>query len=287
MCLRLQEERTVSIHLCTHSQIRMDIALIGYIASLAIGLVLGLIGGGGSILTVPVLVYLFHVEPVSAAAYSYFVVGVTGSVGASQYTFRKLVHASSLWFFGLPSIVAVYITRRWIVPAIPEQVFGNLHGGVSKDSAMMVLFALLMIPAAWRMIRKQDPPKFGEDTPSILWLIGLGIVVGGLTALVGVGGGFLIVPALLVFARLPMKTAVGTSLVIIAANAWVGFAGSAPTTSIEWPMVLKITALAVAGLFVGSFLSKSVDGARLKPAFGWFVLAMGLFVLAMQWNGAL
>ena len=260
----------------------METAVLGYIASVAIGLLLGLIGGGGSILTVPVLVYLFGVEPITAAGFSYFIVGATSCLGAVQYVRRGVVHLPSLWQFGLPSILAVFVVRRWVVPAIPEYPFGGTFESMTKDAAMMILFALLMFPAAWRMIRPMATEVDTSAPPRPVFLMTMGFLVGALTALVGVGGGFLIVPALLLMARLSMKEAVGTSLIIIALNAWVGFAGSIATIVPDWPLILSITALALLGVWLGTYLSQRIDGAKLKPAFGWFILIMGIVLLTMQ-----
>ncbi len=258
---------------------------IGYIASILIGIALGLIGGGGSILTVPVLVYLFSVEPVLATAYSLFIVGLTSAVGSVAYFKKGLVNIKTAIVFGIPSIVAVFMTRAFIVPAIPKEVFSLGEFVVTKSILMMVLFAMLMIAASYSMIKK-DAKKTDGDTGEQSFNYPLilieGAVVGLLTGLVGAGGGFLIIPALVILSKLPMKEAVGTSLVIIAAKSLIGFFGEGGETVIDWQFLFTISAFAIAGIFIGTALSKKIDGAKLKPAFGWFVLLMGIYIIAKE-----
>ncbi len=259
--------------------------ILGYLFSILIGVSLGLIGGGGSILTVPVLVYIFSVDAVTATGYSLFIVGITSAVGTATFFKNKLVNIKTAIIFGIPSIVAVFLTRAFIVPAIPKEImtFGDFV--VTKSILMMLLFAILMIAASYSMIKK-DKKKTNEQVgpqkfnyPVILIE---GFVVGVLTGLVGAGGGFLIIPALVVLSKLPMKEAVGTSLVIIAAKSLIGFFGEASEVQLDWSLLLSVSAFAVIGIFIGSYLSKKIDGAKLKPAFGWFVLVMGIYIIIKE-----
>lgn len=260
----------------------MDIVLIiGYLSAILIGISLGLIGGGGSILTVPVLVYFIGTDPVTATAYSLFVVGAASLVGSVNYFQKGLVNIKTAVIFGLPAIVAVYSTRKYIVPQIPDELFTVGEFIFTKNIGVMVLFAILMIAASISMIRgKKDP---GNDEQEQVFnyplILAEGVFVGILTGLVGAGGGFLIIPALVVLSKLPMKQAVGTSLVIIAAKSLIGFLGDVTSREIDWTFLLSFTAIAVVGIFVGSALSNKISGAKLKPAFGWFVLIMGVFIL--------
>jgi uncharacterized membrane protein YfcA len=255
--------------------------IIGYIASILIGVLLGLIGGGGSILTVPVLVYLFAVIPVTATAYSLFIVGVTSVVGSVSYFKKGLVNMRTAIVFGIPSILAVYLTRKFLLPWIPTDLFTLGNFVVNKDIFLMILFAVLMIVASYTMLKpnKQneeflEPQKF--NYPLILVEGGL---VGMLTGLVGAGGGFLIIPALVILSKLPMKEAVGTSLVIIAAKSLIGFTGEIGYTEIDWTFLLSLTGLSIVGIFLGSFLTKYINSDKLKPAFGVFVFVMGIYIL--------
>jgi uncharacterized membrane protein YfcA len=261
--------------------------IAGYFASALIGVSLGLIGGGGSILTVPVLVYLFGVDPVLATAYSLFIVGSTSLAGTFPKYREDLVNLKTAVIFGIPSILAVYATRAWLVPMIPDQVFTLGTLTVSKGMLMMTLFAVLMVFASISMIRDKKtkvalhdlaaPQRF--NYPMILLE---GAVVGVLTGLVGAGGGFLIIPALVLFSKLPMKQAVGTSLLIIAAKSLFGFMGDLSHYHLDWILLGSVTALAIAGIFVGNRLSRRVHGDKLKKAFGWFVLVMGIYILVRE-----
>ncbi|MBL7723983.1 MAG: sulfite exporter TauE/SafE family protein [Chitinophagaceae bacterium] len=259
--------------------------IIGYIASLIIGISLGLIGGGGSILTVPVLVYLFGVEPVLATAYSLFIVGSSSLVGAVPKYKQGMVNLKTAIIFGIPSIAAVFATRKFIVPGIPKEVFSIGDFVVTKSILMMVLFAILMVFASVSMIRdkkKTQETENGEQKFNYPMILLEGAVVGVLTGLVGAGGGFLIIPALVLFSKLPMKQAVGTSLLIIAAKSLIGFTGDLSNFTMDWKLLLSVTALAIAGIFVGDALSKKIDGDKLKKGFGWFVLVMGIYIIVKE-----
>ncbi len=259
--------------------------IIGYISSILIGISLGLIGSGGSILTVPVLVYLFSVDAVAATAYSLFIVGFTAAIGSVGYFKKGLVNVKTALVFGAPSIVAVFLTRAYIVPGIPKEVFSVGDFVVTKSILMMLLFAVLMVAASYSMIKK-DKKKTEEDLgpqkfnyPVILLE---GAIVGVVTGLVGAGGGFLIIPALVLLSKLPMKEAVGTSLVIIAAKSLIGFFGESGETVINWTLLSSVAAFATVGIFIGIYLSKKIDGAKLKPIFGWFVLIMGVYIIIKE-----
>lgn len=259
--------------------------IIGYIASILIGVALGLIGGGGSILTVPVLVYLFAVDAVAATAYSLFIVGITSAVGSVSYFRNGLVNVKTAIIFGIPSIIAVFLTRAFVVPAIPKEVLTVGDFVLTKSILLMLIFAVLMIAASYSMIKKNTKKADQADEeqnfnyPVILLE---GTVVGALTGLVGAGGGFLIIPALVILSKLPMKEAVGTSLVIIAAKSLMGFLGESGSTEMNWFLLLSVAAFAIVGIFIGAQLAKKIDGAKLKPAFGWFVLVMGIYILLKE-----
>ena len=259
--------------------------IIGYLASILIGISLGLIGGGGSILTVPVLVYLFHVDPVQATAYSLFIVGASSLVGAWPKYKQGFVNLKTAFIFGIPSIAAVFATRKFLVPAIPNEIgsIGDLM--ITKSLLMMMLFAVLMVAASFSMIRSKSSKETkseGEQKFNYPMILLEGALVGILTGLVGAGGGFLIIPALVMLSKLPMKQAVGTSLLIIAAKSLIGFTGDLGNRTMDWTLLLSVTALAIAGIFIGDKLSKRIDGNKLKTGFGWFVLVMGIYIIAQQ-----
>jgi len=259
--------------------------IVGYIASILIGISLGLIGSGGSILTVPVLVYLFSVDAVAATAYSLFIVGFTSAVGSVGYFRKGLVNIKTALVFGIPSIAAVFLTRAYIVPAIPKEVFTLGSFVVTKSILMMLFFAILMVAASYSMIKKEKKKKeedLGPQKFNYPIILVEGAIVGMVTGIVGAGGGFLIIPALVLLSKLPMKEAVGTSLVIIAAKSLIGFFGEGGETIINWVLLAEVSAFAAAGIFIGIFFSKKIDGAKLKPIFGWFVLIMGIYIIIKE-----
>jgi uncharacterized membrane protein YfcA len=261
--------------------------LLGYVLAAIVGISLGLIGSGGSILTVPILVYIMGVNPVLATAYSLFIVGSTALVGGVQSAFQKKVDFKTVLIFGIPSIAAVYATRMWLVPLIPKELFSLGSLVITKPIALMLLFAVVMILASISMI-KSGKRKEGIDENAPMkynypMILLEGAVVGLLTGLVGAGGGFLIIPALVILARMPMKLAVGTSLFIIAAKSLIGFIGDLQGSEvIDWKLLGGFTAFAVAGIFIGIFLSKKISGDKLKKAFGWFVLIMGIYIIIKE-----
>lgn len=257
----------------------------GFVASLFIGVSLGLMGGGGSILTLPVLVYLLGIDPIVSVTYSMFIVGTTSLVGSVSYMRQQQVNYKAALSFALPSFLTIYLTRAFLVPAIPDPVFATDTVVMSKNVGIMVFFGLVMLGASTSMIRSRRlPAAEAGDSPSLNWAVIVldGGLVGVLTGIVGAGGGFLIIPALVLLARLPMKVAVGTSLLIIAANSLLGFRGNAIGIAIDWPFLLEFTALSVVGIFLGTYLTRFIPGYKLKKAFGWFVLIMGIYIIGHE-----
>ncbi|WP_034258860.1 sulfite exporter TauE/SafE family protein [Altibacter lentus] len=258
--------------------------ILGYIGALFIGVVLGLIGGGGSILTVPIFVYLLYINPVTATAYSLFVVGLSALVGAFQNMKKGLVDFKTAIVFSIPAFIAVYITRKFIVPAIPQTLFTAGDHVITKNVGIMVFFAIIMLLAAISMIRSNG--KEGVETTKVQFNYPLivieGLGVGLLTGVVGAGGGFLIIPALVLLAKLPMKKAVATSLLIIAIKSLIGFIGDIENLDIDWTFLLSFSALSIGGIFVGIWLNNFIDGKKLKKGFGWFVLLMALYIILKE-----
>ena len=251
--------------------------IIGFLLAALVGISLGLIGSGGSILTVPILVYVMGVDPVLATAYSLFIVGSTALVGGVQSAIQKRVDFKTVLIFGVPSIAAVYATRLWLVPLIPAEIVSIGGLVITKSIALMLLFAVVMILASVSMIRPGKKAVTDESAPMVYnypMILLEGAVVGILTGLVGAGGGFLI---------MPMKLAVGTSLFIIAAKSLIGFTGDLQGAQvIDWKLLLTFTSFAVIGIFGGILLSKKIPGEKLKKAFGWFVLVMGIYIIIKE-----
>jgi len=255
---------------------------IGYCCSVLIGMVLGLLGGGGSILSIPVLVYLFGIEHEQAQAYSLFIVGITSLVGAIPKYRENLVNIRTGILFGIPSIASIFVTRSWIVPAIPNIIFQIDGFDFTKRELQLGLFALLMVLASFQLIRGKREVKSDNRKFRVFLVIVEGALIGFLTGLVGAGGGFLIIPALVFLTGLPFKTAVGTSLFVIAINALIGFAGDLLKREMDWNFLLTISALAISGILIGNFFSRKIAVLYLRKAFGWFTLVIGAWILVKE-----
>ena len=257
--------------------------IIGYFLAIIVGVTLGLIGSGGSILSVPILVYIMGVEPILATAYSLFIVGTTALVGGIQKAKQKLVDFKKVVLFGVPTLITVFMSRKIIVPNIPETIVVNTSISVKKSVAIMIVFALVMIIASVRMIKPLKEKINSSNKINYIGILFQGLLIGFVAGFVGAGGGFLIIPALLFLAKTPMKMAVGTSLFIVSAQCLIGFIGDLrPEQIIDWKLVLFFTSYAILGIFIGSFLSKKINGEKLKTGFGWFVLVMGIYIIVKE-----
>lgn len=254
------------------------------------GISLGLIGGGGSILTVPLLVYFFNIEPVSATGYSLFIVGISSLIGTFSKAKQNLVDFQTASLFGIPSLVSVFLTRKYLLPLIPDN-FSFASISLEKATVMLLVFSALMIASAFSMIRRStELPSKKSDRP-FLKLSLIGILVGLVTGLLGAGGGFIIIPALVIFNNLPVKTAVGTSLLVITINSLLGITAdlSHGNHHINWILLLTLSMISIAGTVFGSVLCGKIDSKKLKAGFGWFILFMGTFIMvheltSIQWS---
>lgn len=258
---------------------------LGYTASLFMGITLGLMGGGGSILTVPIMVYLFSLSPSVATGYSLFVVGVTALVGSSMYIRKGEVDFKIGFIFAIPSMLGVQISRSLLLPQIPAVIYQWNNFILSKELLIMSFFAALMIAASYSMIKKKNEGKSSDMNPMMRMIVVAvqGLFVGLLAGFVGAGGGFLIIPALVLLARLPMKSAIGTSLMIIAIQSLFGFAGDVfRGVFINWSLLLTVSIIAMIGIILGSKWAHKVKEQKLKTAFGWFVLIMGSVIFIEQ-----
>lgn len=254
------------------------IEFLGYLGAVCIGIILGITGGGGSILTVPVLVYVLQLNPVIATAYSLFVVGTSSAFGSIQNFRKGLVDVKSALRFAVPSVLGVFLTRKYFVPEIPDPVFYFASLQLTKGTFLMVLFAVVMIWAAVAMLKtkKENPvPEIPQNYGTIVQLFFVGVLIG----LIGAGGGFLIVPALTKLARLTIKKAIATSLLVITINSLIGFCGDVQNNEIDWFFLLNFTALSVMGIFIGLYLQKFINENLLKKIFGLFILLMAFIIL--------
>jgi len=260
------------------------IEIFGYISALIIGISLGLIGGGGSILAVPVLAYLFSVNEKVATAYSLFIVGSSALVGGLKQHLKGLVDWKTAIVFGIPAIIGVTLVRHYVIPALPDILFTISNFDFTRRMAMFGLFAVLMIPAAFSMLKeRKEKETVGEVKYNYPLILAEGLIVGGITGMIGAGGGFLIIPALVILANVEMKVAVATSLIIISFKSLIGFfLGDALTMEIDWQFLAMFTGLSLIGIFIGSYLGNFIDGKKLKKGFGYFIFVMAIFIFYME-----
>lgn len=257
---------------------------IGYMAAVLIGIVLGVIGAGGSILTIPVLVYLMKITPIDATSYSLFIVATSAFIGAISYFKNKLICFKTVIAFGIPSVISIFLTRRYLLHIIPNKLFTIGETVFTKGMILMILLAVLMLLSSYSMIKKKavildDNLNAPYNYYSIMQQ---GVIIGILVGLVGAGGGFLIIPALVMLAKLPIKKAIGTSLAIIVINSFIGFLSDFSQHEFDWQFLLLFSGLAILGILLGTYLSKFISGAKLKPTFGWFVLIVGIYIISKE-----
>lgn len=261
---------------------------LGYVLAVFVGITLGMIGSGGSILSVPVLVYVMQVNPVLATAYSLFIVGSSALIGGIQKARQKLVDFKKAAIFGIPTLISVFLTRKFLMPMLPDSIPLGDDFHLQKSVLIMLIFALVMIFAAVQMIRPRKIIQIQNgEPPNYFYIVLEGIFIGLIAGFVGAGGGFLIIPALIFLAKTPMKMAVGTSLFIIAAQSLVGFIGDIQSGEImDWTLLFIFTTGSVIGVFIGNSFGKKIAGEKLKRAFGWFVLAMGVYIIVKELSGS-
>lgn len=250
--------------------------ILPWIGALMVGLSLGLMGSGGSILTVPILIYLAGEQEKVAIAESLGIVGAISFLGSIQYALKQQVHWRSVILFGLPGMAGAY--------------GGAIISGFVSGTFQLILFGIVMLLAAILMFRnkKADSENINAEKNQRWWVIGIeGLVVGVLTGLVGVGGGFLIVPALVLLGGLPMHLAIGTSLVIIAMNSFTGFLKYLDVLEelnllVNWELVLIFSLIGAVGSFVGKSIGSKISGEKLKRGFAIFLLFMGIYIIYMN-----
>lgn len=246
---------------------------IGYFLAILMGITLGLIGAGGSILTVPILVYFFKILPIQATTYSLLVVGICALSGAILYYQKKLINFKALAIFATASAISAFLTRIFVIPSLPEKIFL-----LDKQNFIMTAFASLMLIAAFLMLK---PLKIQnkKSNYSVYLLIIISAFIGLITGFVGAGGGFLIIPTLILFFQLEMKKAVATSLAIIAINSLIAFKGDLLLgVNINWNLLISLIFTTVFGMIFGIILSKKISGEKLKKIFATFIILVSLTI---------
>lgn len=257
---------------------------LGYFFALFVGITLGLFGSGGSILAVPILVYVFGIAADLATGYSLFIVGITSFVGGIQKINEKLVDFSKVFLFGIPTVITVFLTRKLFVPAIPSEFF--IHDfKIKKTLIILIVFGFFMIFAALKMLKTTK--EVNDDKTfkiNYLKIVSLGIFVGLIAGFVGAGGGFLIVPILIYYLNTPLKTAIGTSLVIISIQSLIGFLGDffINGANYNWDLLTIFSACSLLGILIGNLIVKKINVEKLKFVFAIFILLMGIFILTKE-----
>jgi hypothetical protein len=233
----------------------------------------------------PVLVYLMEINPVTATSYSLFVVGLTALVGSVTFLRKNLVDLKTAALFSGPSFLGVFLARKFLLPAIPPIIAVSDICIMRKNVLIMILFAILMMASAFFMLRKEKlKDHSGERVSGFNYTLILaeGFIVGIITGLLGAGGGFLIIPALVIVAKVPIKMAVGTSLLIIAIKSLLGFTGDIGQVNIDWKFLFAFSIFSIAGILIGGAIARRMNPEKLKPAFGWLVLVMGIYIVIKE-----
>tara|TARA_B100000768_G_scaffold48996_1_gene47796 strand:+ start:376 stop:1152 length:777 start_codon:yes stop_codon:yes gene_type:complete len=255
--------------------------MLGFVLAFFVGVTLGLLGGGGSILTLPILVYFMGVEPSKATAYSLFIVGVSALIATQRFYVKKLIDFKVGLFFAIPSFVGVYIVRKWVVPIIPDPFFSIANLEVSKDLFLLLFFAIIMLGSGFSMLfSKRKNKSFLKKINYYLILVD-GLFVGAITGLVGAGGGFLIVPALVLLAGLDIKKAIGTSLLIISFKSLLGFTGDLGA-EMDWNLLLVFTSTSCVGIYFGIYISKFIKPKSIKKYFGVIVVLIAFVIILKE-----
>jgi uncharacterized membrane protein YfcA len=257
--------------------------ILGYICSLLIGLALGTLGSGGSILTVPIMVYLMNVSPVDATGYSLFVVGTTSLIGFLNFSRKGKVEIKTAVIFAIPSLICVFLTRKFLVPSIPEHIHFFGQSDMSRDKFFMILFALLMLFVAAKILlggKNISSEEVSTHRKNYGVLILSAVVAGFLTGFLGVGGGFIIIPSLMFFGKVSPKMSIGTSLLIIACNSFIGFMSEMIHRSeeIDYFFLLTFSAISVIGVLIGFKILTKITSLQLRNAFGFTVLLVGIYI---------
>lgn len=258
--------------------------ILGYAGALLTGIVLGILGGGGALLSIPVLVYFFHIDAGIATGYSLFLIGVTALSGAVRNIMKRNVDFRLAVFYGIPSLIAVYVMRRFLMPGLPDIIFSGSLFTLDKNHLILFVLSAVMFVVGYKMIKEEKKIQTAvAGEIDYLRMISYAVLIGAFLGFVGAGGGFLMTPVLIYFGKLPMKKAVGTSLLLVSCNSFIGFLGDlGGNHPMDWIFLLTFSGFSIAGVFLGVYLANFVDEKRLKKAFGWFMLALGAIIIAKE-----
>lgn len=251
--------------------------MLGFVAALFMGVSLGLLGGGGGILTVPILVFAYGIPATQATGLSLLIVGATSFFGAIREYLAKKLDVRLTLEMALPAMVGAFSARKWLLPAVPDPII-VAEWSMEKDRVLLGIFGVIMLIVAWRML---VPPPSEEATSAIpIWLLGL--VIGAISGILGAGGGFLIVPALILANGVDAKTAASSSLAIIAIQSLFGYVGEIGRP-IPLEVLLQMLSGSLIGMFAGLALRPQVSDTHLKKGFAIFVILVGLWTLSKVW----
>ena len=259
--------------------------IVGYAGAVLTGLILGLMGGGGALLSIPVLHYLFLIPADVATGYSLFLIGVTATSGAIQNIREKLVDYNALAYYGIPSAVTVYCVRRFLIPNLPDTIIHIYGYTLDKNHTILGLLCIVMFTLAYKMIlvepeiEQEHEVKESEIGKLIMYSVLIGLFIG----VVGAGGGFLMTPALIYIAHLSIKKAIGTSLLLVAGNSLIGFMGDIHSNqTMDWKFLFIFSSFSIVGVFVGIYLQQFIQAKKLKKMFGWFVLFIAVLMVLKE-----
>ncbi|MCO5247822.1 MAG: sulfite exporter TauE/SafE family protein [Chitinophagales bacterium] len=262
------------------------ILIIGYILSFLTGAVINLLGGGGSIMTVPILVYLFKVDPYLATSYSMFLVGISSWLATIDNAKKKMIIYKLAIVFAIPDLIVTYVIRKFLLPILPNIFFTYENITVTKQSVIMLIFAGLMIVASVNSLRSKKAPSTVRPIKfNYPLIIVQGMLVGLVTGLVGAGGGFLIIPAFVISSRVPMNIAIYTSSLVIAISTTIGFLGDFnPELNIDWRFLLVYTFITIAGVFAINPFKKKIGNQALRKTFGYMIFVLSLVIFYIEFS---
>lgn len=259
------------------------IAILGYIGAILTGLVLGLLGGGGAAVSIPILVYAFNVPPSLATGYSLLIVGFTALLGTVQNLRQGLVRYKALVRCGLPALISIYIMRRFLIHSIPATFFTLYGFKLTKDTFILLLLAFFMAMVARNMISAAKPDKKEVKQTPYISVLFQSIFIGLFTGMVGAGGGFLLIPLLLASEPMEFRNATATSLTLVTLNSFIGFAGDVQSNIvINWPFLLSFLGCSIAGVIIGIRIAHRIDNKKLRQIFGYAMMGIAIFIVIKE-----